>query len=219
MNKIWEMLKKFGVFLVNILIFMFLRRTFVEHVLLLCLVLTVSLALGLLVGIPIYLDVISLSSEPWPALVWIMDSVESFLDIEKLRYVGLTYTAALVVFLASDIAIGLQNKRQKIPLGTLKEELKVNSRALIIVMSGALSLIFKILIGLVVILLLVTYFSDPLIFSHINMTYTQMFVIGGSFLWIDLVLFIICKFLIPPMKACLEVQEQVVIKGPKESEA
>ncbi|WP_419208465.1 hypothetical protein ACN08N_08205 [Photobacterium leiognathi subsp. mandapamensis] len=173
MNKILEVLKKVGVFLVNILIFMFLRRTLAEHLLLLSIVLVVSLVLGLFIGIPMYLGILSLNSELWPFLVWIMDFVESFLDIEKLGYIGLTYAIALFVFLTSDFTIKYQNKRQKIPLGILKEELKVNSRALIIVMSGALSLIFKISTGLVMILLIGAYFSGSLIFEYINMNYTR----------------------------------------------
>ncbi|MGD6738461.1 hypothetical protein ACP5PY_19805 [Photobacterium leiognathi subsp. mandapamensis] len=173
MNKILEVLKKVGVFLVNILIFMFLRRTLAEHLLLLSIVLVVSLVLGLFIGIPMYLGILWLNSELWPFLVWIMDFVESFLDIEKLGYIGLTYAIALFVFLTSDFTIKYQNKRQKIPLGILKEELKVNSRALIIVMSGALSLIFKISTGLVMILLIGAYFSGSLIFEYINMNYTR----------------------------------------------
>ncbi len=78
-------------------------------------------------GVPFYLGLISLDSEVWPIAVLGLDLISSFLDLEKLKYIGLMYGIALIVFRTSDVIIDYQNKRQKIPLQTLKEELKVNS--------------------------------------------------------------------------------------------
>lgn len=213
--KVIELLKLCFIFVLNLLIFMFFRRTLKEHFSLLVIVLAVSGVLGLLIGIPLFFGFVSLDSELFPLVDWIFDFVLSFLDIEKLSYIGITYLIALFVYLLSDFIIELQNKRDLIPLEVLRKELKVNSRAVLIVMSGALSLTFKLLNGMLLILFIVAMCAGLEAREHINMTHSEFMTAALSFLWFDIALFIIGKFLVSPFELFLGSRTESETSGVK----
>jgi len=200
---IFNLVKKSPYFILNLMIFMFFRKLLKEHICLLVMVLAVSSAIGGLLWILFSLSIVSLASEPLPFISWVSDIVTSLLDIKRISYISFTYIIALSVYLHSDDIIKFQNKRDLIPLNILRKELKVNSRAVLITMNGALSLTFKLFIGMLLILSIINSCADVKTSGVISMTFSELMTSAFGFLLADLCLFFIGKFLVAPFDSYL----------------
>ncbi len=190
------MLKFTITFLSNILAFMFMRHTFRENFILLIKILLISFLCSVLFGVLLATNKITLDTELWPAIEWATEQLMSFINIQKLTYIGITYLFALVVNYLSKEIVDYQSKRTQVTREILVDELRCNTRAVIITMSNALSLTFKILVGLSVVLAVLTNFSvhedgKALEFETLNILYQS-----SIFIILDCVLFIVQRFLL-----------------------
>ncbi|WP_210447697.1 hypothetical protein [Vibrio crassostreae] len=196
MEKILNTAISISIFLLNIVMFMFFKRTLKETLLLSSIILATFGLVSIAVGVPLYVGFITLESEV-PSLVnWIYDGVLSFLDLEKLSYIGVTYMISLSIYLAAELIIKYQNKRQLIPLNALSRELKMNSRAVLIIMTNALSLIFKLLVGMSIILIAIVLCSHGESNNSLSSNHAQYVEAALLFLLLDIALFVISKFLV-----------------------
>lgn len=180
----------------NILAFMFMRHTFRENFILLIKILLVSSLCSVLFCVLLATNKITLDTELWPAIEWAAEQLMSFINIQKMTYIGITYLFALVVNLLAKEIVDYQSKRTQVTREFLVDELRCNTRAVIITMSNALSLTFKILVGLSVALAFLTNFGvhedgKRLEFEAMNMLYQS-----SIFIILDCVLFIVQRFLL-----------------------
>jgi len=180
----------------NILAFMFMRHTFRENFILLIKILLISSLCSVLFGVLLATNKITLDTELWPAIEWATEQLMSFINIQKMTYIGITYLFALVVNLLAKEIVDYQSKRTQVTREFLVDELRCNTRAVIITMSNALSLTFKILVGLSVVLAVLTNFSmhedgKGLEFEAMNILYQS-----SIFIILDCVLFIVQRFLL-----------------------
>ncbi|WP_017781527.1 hypothetical protein [Aeromonas dhakensis] len=180
----------------NILAFMFMRHTFRENFILFIKILSISFLCSVLFGVPLATNIITLDTELWPVIEWATDQLMSFINIQKMTYIGITYFFALVVNLLAKEIVASQSKRTQLTREFLVEELRCNTRAVIITMSNALSLTFKILVGLSLILAVLTNFGvyedgTSLKFEAMNILYQS-----SIFIILDCALFIVQRFLL-----------------------
>lgn len=190
------MLKITITFLSNILAFMFMRHTFRENFILLIKILLISSLCSVLLGVPLATNKITLDTELWPVIEWASDRLMSFINIQKLTYIGITYLVALVVNLLAKEIVASQSRRTQVTREFLVDELRCNTRAVIITMSNALSLTFKILAGLSLILAVLINFGvyedgKSLEFSVMDVLYQS-----SIFIILDCALFIVQRFLL-----------------------
>lgn len=190
------MVKSTIVFLINILAFMFMRHTFREHFILLTKILLFSFICSVLLVMSLVTNLITLDTQSWPAIDWLIDLLMSFINTQKIIYIAITYLAALFVNVQAVEMINIQTRRTQTTKEFLVDELRGNTRAVIITMSNALSLIFKVLAGISLILAVLVYFGRyedgrGLEFKVIDILYK-----GALFIFFDCVLFIIQRFLL-----------------------
>ena len=190
------MFKSTLVFFSNKLTFMFMRHTFREHLILLMKTLAFSILCSALLAASLITNLISLETELWPALAWTIDLLESFISIQKLIYIGITYIAALFVNLLAEEMVSFQTRRTQTTNEFLIDELRANTRAVIITMSNALSFIFKIFIGISLILATLIYFGSYENGKSIELNAVDILYQGAIFLVFDCGLFIIQRFLL-----------------------
>ena len=85
------------VFVCNKLVLIFIRRTYKEHLKLFGIILGISLFFCFLIGVGLVFNFFTPTSELGGFITWLSDSVMSFLDREKIKYIGITYLIALTV--------------------------------------------------------------------------------------------------------------------------
>lgn len=151
-------LKSTIAFVSNKLVSIFIRHTYKEHLKLFCIVLGVSLFICILIGVGLFFNFFIPTSELGVVITWLSDSLMSFLNLEKIKYIGITYLIALTVHSLAEEIIDKQTVRDQIPREKLINELRVNTRAVLIVMTNGLSLIIKLYIGIAMMLGTFSYF-------------------------------------------------------------
>ncbi|WP_417784427.1 hypothetical protein [Terasakiella pusilla] len=151
------MLKSTIVLLSNKLAFMFMRHTLREHLILLKKILKFSFICSFFLSFSLATNLVTLDTKPWPVITWSIDQLMYFINIQKFIYIGITYMAALVVNFLAEEMVAFQTRRTLTTKEFLVDELRINTRAVIITMSNALSLIFKILAGISLVLAVLIY--------------------------------------------------------------
>jgi hypothetical protein len=192
------------VFVCNKLVSMFIRHTYKEHLKLFVIVLGVSLLLCLLLSVLLSFNFITLSSEPVGIITWFSESLMSFLDIEKVKYIGITYLIALIVHSLAEEMIDCQTVRDQIPKEKLINELRVNTRAVLITMTNGLSLIFKLFIGVALVLSTFIYFGNADFTESLELSLKDIFGFIGMAVGFEIALFVILKWVVLPYEAPLE---------------
>jgi hypothetical protein len=139
-------------------------------------------------------NLVSLEAEPWPVIDWAYNLLMSFINTQKLLYIGITYMAAFIVNLLAEEMVDLQSRRTQIPKELLVDELRGNTRAVIITMSNALSLIFKMFIGIALVLTTLIYFGSCENGEKIELEAIDVLYQAVTFLFFDGLLFIIQRF-------------------------
>lgn len=190
------MVKSTIVFLSNKVAFMFIRHTFREHFILLTKILLFSFICSVLLAVSLVTNLITLDIQPWPAIAWLIDLLMSFINIQKMIYIGITYLAALVVNLLAEEMVNFQTRRTQTTKESLVDELRGNTRAVIITMSNALSLIFKVLAGMSLILAVLVYFGRYEDGKGLEFEVMDILYRGAIFIFFDCALFIIQRFLL-----------------------
>lgn len=190
--------------IIEILVFIFLRKPLIKHVKFLVGVFLISLVIGVSLGLSIRFGFISLNSELPSFISWPLNFYLSFLDIEKLYYVGLTYIISLIAFFFSSYISEHHNKNNKTQLDMLEIELKINSRAALIIMSSTLSLTLKVLIGVCALLFSIDFAGGGDIFNDASAQSPELLYSCVTFLFFDIVIFIVLKFMILPIKEIIK---------------
>ena len=192
------------VFMCNKLVSMFIRHTYKEHLKLFVIVLGGSLFLCFLLSVSLLFNLFTPSTEPAGIITWFSESLMSFLDINKVKYIGITYLLALIVNLLAEEMIDYQTIRDKISREKLINELRVNTRAVLITMTNGLSLIFKLFIGVALVLITFIYFGSAEFTENLDLSQKDIFNFIVLAVGFEIILFMILKLLILPYETSLE---------------
>ncbi|MEZ8504771.1 hypothetical protein AB6D08_26320 [Vibrio splendidus] len=128
----------------------------------------------------------------------------SFLDVEKVKYIGVTYSIALIVHSLAEEMIDYQTVRDQIPREKLINELRVNTRAVLITMTNGLSLIFKLFIGIALVLSTFIYFGSDDFTENLGLPLKDIFGFIGMAVGFEIALFTILKWVVLPYESPLE---------------
>lgn len=194
------------VFVCNKLVLIFIRRTYKEHLKLFGIILGISLFFCFLIGVGLVFNFITPTSELGGFITWLSDSVMSFLDREKIKYIGITYLIALTVHSLAEEMINKQTVRDQIPRESLINELRVNTRAVLITMTNGLSLIIKLFIGLALILGTFNYFGSTEFTDNLVLSKSELLTFMGMAVGFEIFLFSILKWVVLPYEAPIKTK-------------
>lgn len=194
------------VFVCNKLVLIFIRRTYKEHLKLFGIILGISLFFCFLIGVGLVFNFFTPTSELGGFITWLSDSVMSFLDREKIKYIGITYLIALTVHSLAEEMINKQTVRDQIPRESLINELRVNTRAVLITMTNGLSLIIKLFIGLALILGTFNYFGSTEFTDNLVLSKSELLTFMGMAVGFEIFLFSILKWVVLPYEAPIKTK-------------
>ena len=194
------------VFVCNKLVLIFIRRTYKEHLKLFGIILGISLFFCFLIGVGLVFNFFTPTSELGGFITWLSDSVMSFLDREKIKYIGITYLIALTVHSLAEEMINKQTVRDQIPRESLINELRVNTRAVLITMTNGLSLIIKLFIGLALILGTFNYFGSTEFTDNLVLSKSELLTVMGMAVGFEIFLFSILKWVVLPYEAPIKTK-------------
>ncbi|PAJ75968.1 hypothetical protein CJF42_02790 [Pseudoalteromonas sp. NBT06-2] len=138
----------------------------------------------------------NITSEPGSLILVISNFLESFLNMNKVIFVLITYFIALIVHSLASEMIGIQTKRDQTPERDLVNELKQNTRAVVITMSNSLSLMLKLLIGTAIGLISLKFFVDNEGTNYIAVQTKDLIENAILFVISDAALFLIQRYIL-----------------------
>jgi hypothetical protein len=198
-------LKRIIAFVCNNLVSMFIIHTFKEHLKLFFIVLGISLLFCILIAFGLFFNFITPASELGGAITWVLDSLMSFLDFEKVKYIAITYSIALTVNLLSEEMINKQTIREQILRKNLINELRVNTRAILITLTNGLSLIINLFIGIAMMLGTFIYFGSTEFTEILVLSKNDILNIIGIAIFFELFMLITLKWMVLPNEASVKI--------------
>jgi len=193
---------------------MFFRHIFSEHLKLLAIIVGVTLfILCPIISVLLNFNLIDATSEPNDIFIFLFNPLVSFLAINKVMYIGVTYLIALLVHLFADELINSQTKRSEVEPEVLTNELKANTRAVLICMTNALSVIFNLYIALASLLIPFIIFGGTDFTNSINFKTEDLIYLIVMAILFEFSLFAILKWLVLPCKPPESKQEELNVSN------
>ncbi|WP_141235466.1 hypothetical protein [Pseudoalteromonas sp. NBT06-2] len=193
MKKLFIIIKTF---INNIMVFMFMRQLLTEHLKVLLIITLLFLTAFTALAGSLNVGWTNITSEPGSLILVISNFLESFLNMNKVIFVLITYFIALIVHSLASEMIGIQTKRDQTPERDLVNELKQNTRAVVITMSNSLSLMLKLLIGTAIGLISLKFFVDNEGTNYIAVQTKDLIENAILFVISDAALFLIQRYIL-----------------------